>query len=133
MNSIENPDLPGVSPPVAYSCWIVPDSRSFSVVMVEQATESFPPDYKVKTGSRSVMTRTEWRTAPVKVITSTLKKSMAALAPQCAFRNVAQGEEDIPGFFSLVGDDRLLVSVDPACKHHEEHCHWFGFHCSSSP
>jgi len=42
---------------------------------------------------------------------------MAAMAPQCAFRNVAQGEEDIPGFFSLVGDNRLLMPVDPAGEH----------------
>jgi hypothetical protein len=31
---------------------------------------------------KSMTTRTESRTGPIKVITSTLKKSMAAMAPQ---------------------------------------------------
>ena len=33
-----------------YFCWIVRDSRSFSVGIVEQAAESFPPDQRAFCG-----------------------------------------------------------------------------------
>jgi hypothetical protein len=42
---------------------------------------------------RSMMKSTKYRTRPVRVSTSTLKKSVAAIAPQRAFKKVSH---DIP-------------------------------------
>jgi hypothetical protein len=41
--------------------------------------------------SRSITTSTAYRIGPRRDSTSTLKKSIAAIAPQCALRNVAHG------------------------------------------
>ena len=38
-----------------------------------------------------MMKSTKYRTNPTRVSTSTLKKSVAAIAPQCALRNVPHG------------------------------------------
>ncbi len=40
--------------------WIVPVSRSFSIVIVEQPTESLPPDYRAI--GRAIMGRLDQRT-----------------------------------------------------------------------
>ena len=46
------------------------------------------------------MKSTKYRTSPLRVRTSTLKKSVAAIAPQCALRNV---DHDSPLFRSGAG------------------------------
>ncbi len=51
---------------------------------------------------------TKYRTKPVRVSTSTLKKSVAAIAPQCAFRKVSH---DIGCFRSGAGSKPFSTRI----------------------
>ncbi len=67
--------------PVVFHYWIVPNSRGFSVVIVEQATESLPPD---QWAICSVILRTTAAT----LLRSALKVLESAEYPTIQFRHI---------------------------------------------